>query len=362
MQQPALCLSFDQVSSGLGRRFSALGWASVVALGLGIPSTGLCAQANQPQPPPPPPPSITTCWVEFIAFLNDCAQFSTTTDSNGRRIVDTVGWPVCVAAARDSLNACLAQVPIPIPRPTRTDCRVDFVRRVAACYGFRSPWITNPQQPLGPSIPADPQQNYALISCIAGAKDALARCVSQVEGPKVVAELSPSAVVVQPDQKYLTLSLRLYRTGPEVIAKRVGISIDMPGVEQDDPWTAIEGASQQSSMCEEQPVISDQMQVGQALSSGGLIPRDITVNLPTDPIDAKADGFILTHRFESDTSEVLAIAPVWVSINWHWADLNRDQTFNADDTMLAVEAFFAGRIDEAGLQGLIFYIDANRCR
>ena len=146
------------------------------------------------------------------------------------------------------------------------------------------------------------------------------------------------------------------------MAKRVGISIDMPGVEQDDPWTAIEGASQQSSMCEEQPVISDQMQVGQALSSGGLIPRDITVNLPTDPIDAKADGFILTHRFESDTSEVLAIAPVWVSINWHWADLNRDQTFNADDTMLAVEAFFAGRIDEAGLQGLIFYIDANRCR
>jgi hypothetical protein len=360
MQQRALCSSFDQVSSGLGRRFSALGWASVVALGLGIPSTGVLAQANPPQPPPPP--SINSCWTEFIGFLNECAQFSRTTGPDGDVIIDVDGWSTCVAAARDGLTACLAQVPLPTPRPTRLSCRFDLIQRMKACYGFTSPWITNPEQPVGPSIPADPQQNFALKACLAAARDAYAKCLTQVEGPKVIAELSPSAVVVQPDQKYLTLSLRLYRTGPEVIAKRVGISIDMPGANESVPWTASEWASEMSTICDDQPVVSDQTPVGQAMTTGGLAPRDITINLPIDPVDARVDGFILTHRFENDSSEVLAIAPVWVSINWHWADLNRDQTFSADDTMLAIEAFFAGRFDEAGLQGLIYYIDANRCR
>ncbi len=358
MQQRIVCAGSDQASSGLGRRFSALGCASAVALSLGVPSAAVFAQANPPKPPPPP--TLDSCWAEFKSAVDECSEFATKTNSLGWEVIDEDLWQACLSGARALLSTCLGQAPAPeVPR-TRNGCRQRFRELLRECEKLSPPLITNPDSPVGPSIPS--ARNLALLECINGALAWVNRCYQQSPPlAGVVAEASPRFINVEPFAKYATISLRTWRTDESALPKRVGLSVDLPTADVAGGWLEFDYPASPSWLCENLPVISDQATAGAALISGSLATQEVRVALPMDLYEARSDGFFLYHRFESATGEVLGIAPVWIAINWHWADRNRDGGFSSDDVMNALDEFFAERLDEASLRAIILHVDTHRC-
>lgn len=254
-------------------------------------------------------PAVTpaACWTDFLDRITECGN-----------LPDHEARLTCNNGARTVLSACLAQVPAPDPAnpPATSDCWAQFLKDMKACLA---------RFPAGdrPGTPASDRRS----GCLAGALAKFNWCFARVPRDKPIISIT-SAGKLAPNQAQLSVVINV-QSGTLPHARFY--------LQFEDSLS---------------PTEYTLVLVGEAV---GISAGDTTLVLDipaTVYARCQTEANLIVEGIDI-FDENFGGAAEAVYIEWKPTDKNFDTHVNIVDLSIALNQFFAGELDQEGVQAVI---------
>jgi hypothetical protein len=309
-----------------GRRLAGLAAGAGLVLLAGTPRS----MAGEP------PPSLPVCWAEFITSLNWCwHNFGQVHNFN------LAGYRACVKGMQDAYEWCLGRSPAPDPAPTRSSCALRFADIVMFCmHRYPDPCFPNPDPPGG--CTPDPDRNIAQNACLEAARLEYNKCLSFVPpamGTLGRLTLSPGIIRVEPQSKYLNVTITVERFG-------------------NADWTQVDVTYAQPNPADPgNPrawVHTPAEPIRKWASALGDKPTAVTLNIPPSVYDHANELILVFFDLKPEFGvDPIAGDAVVLRVMYGEHDLNRDGRVDNADVLIALTRYFNGEFTWAQYQAVL---------